>query len=220
MTLSAQQRRAVLREGGIYLIADAGTLAGQPLIQAVAAAVAAGVRLVQYRDKSPLTGPLLEQARAVCLAVRERGALFIVNDRADVALLTDADGLHVGQDDIPLADARALMGLERVIGVSTHDLAEAEAAQEGGADYVGFGNVFGTTTKTDVTPAQGVDALTEVCARLALPVFAIGGVGAVHLAPVRKAGAAGGALVSSILKAADPGAEAARLCAEWDSAST
>ncbi|MDH4228642.1 MAG: thiamine phosphate synthase [Nitrospirota bacterium] len=213
------RKKRLLAVRGVYLIADAATLSGPPLVAAVSAAVAAGVGVVQYRDKSTapsqLTRALLQQARAVCRAARSGGALFLVNDRADVALLVDADGLHVGQDDLPLNEARALLGADALLGVSTHDVAEARRAQAEGADYIGFGNVFGTVTKADVTPAQGVAALAAGCRAVQLPVFAIGGVGQSNLALVRAAGAAGGAVVSALLRATDPAQAARDLLAAW-----
>lgn len=174
-----------------------------------------GVRLVQYRRKGPLTRTMLAEARALRALTRRHGAVFIVNDRVDVALLAEADGVHLGQDDLAPADARRLLPAGAWLGVSVHDVAEAREAGTQGADYLGFGNLFGTATKADATAPQGVAALAAACAAVALPVYGIGGVGEANLAALKAAGAAGGAVVSAVLGAADPRAAAARLLAVW-----
>jgi thiamine-phosphate diphosphorylase len=201
--------------GGIYLIADPDTLAGPALAAAVAAALESGVRLVQYRRKGPLTRAAVAEARALKALCARHGALLIVNDRADLAALAGADGVHVGQDDLPVADVRAVLGPDAWVGVSCHSVAEAEAALREGADYLGFGAVFGTRTKADAGPARGPEALAGVCRAVALPVFAIGGIAAGNVARVRAAGAAGAAVISAVLAAPDPGAAAAGLVARW-----
>ena len=202
----------------IYLIADTGTCRGDRLVAAVSAAVAAGVKLVQYRHKGALTGACFAEARALAQVARDAGAHFIINDRIDLALEVGADGVHLGQDDLPVAVARDLMPGGALVGVSTHDPAEAAGALEDGADYIGFGNVFGTRSKADAGDPRGVAALAEVCGRVPLPVFAIGGVNGDNLAQVKAAGAAGGALISAILGADDPGQATAELMARWKAA--
>jgi thiamine-phosphate pyrophosphorylase len=178
-------------------------------------ALAAGVGLVQYRRKGPLTRAMLAEARALRDLTRRHGAVFIVNDRVDVALMAEADGVHLGQDDLAPADARRLLPEGTWLGVSVHDGLEARQAEADGADYVGFGNLFGTATKADATPPVGVDALGSACAAVTVPVYGIGGVGADNLAALKAAGAAGGAVVSAVLAAPDPGEAAARLLALW-----
>lgn len=181
----------------------------------MARALAAGVRLVQYRRKGPLTRAGLAQARALRALTRGHRAAFIVNDRVDVALMAEADGVHLGQDDLAPADARRLLPAGAWLGVSVHDGREARAAEADGADYLGFGNLFGTRTKADATPPVGVGPLAETCAAVTVPVYGIGGVGAENIAALKAAGAAGGAVVAAILGAPDPGAAAARLLALW-----
>lgn len=200
---------------GVYLIADAATLSGFPLLAAVEAALSAGIRLVQYRNKSPLSRAMLEEAASLRTLTRAHKAQFIINDRADVARMVAADGVHVGQDDLPVAAVRRVMGKESVVGVSTHSMAEAERAVADGADYVGFGNVFGTTTKKDAVSPVGVDELVTVCAAVDIPVYAIGGVAADNLKQVASAGASGGAVVSAILSASDPAAASRDLLSIW-----
>lgn len=201
--------------GGIYLVADTATRSGPALLDAVAEALGAGVRLVQYRAKGPLTRAMVAEARALKALAARHGAVLVVNDRADLALLAEADGLHVGQDDLDVADARRLLGPGAWIGVSVHSPAEARAAQDAGADYLGFGNVFGTRTKADAGRPRGVEALAAVCRTARVPVYAIGGVGEANLPAVKAAGAAGAAVVSAVLGADRPGAAAGRLLARW-----
>ncbi len=134
--------------------------------------------------------------------IREAGARLIINDHADIAAAVDADGVHLGQDDLPLEDARLMLGPERIIGISTHSLGQAMAAQAGGADYIGFGPVFPTATK-DAGPALGADALRTVCRMVTVPVLAIGGITRDTAAAAVQAGAAGIAVISGILAAKD-----------------
>ncbi|MBI5136265.1 MAG: thiamine phosphate synthase [Nitrospirae bacterium] len=200
---------------GVYLIADAATRSGEQLVAAVTAALGAGVRLVQYRDKAPLSDAQLATATALRQAAHAHGALFLVNDRVDLVLMCGADGVHLGQDDLPPHVARALLPAGALVGISTHNLDEALAAQRAGADYVGFGNVFGTTSKADALPPTGTGPLAEACRALAIPVYAIGGVNGANLAAVKAAGCAGGALIGAVLKADDPGAAARELGRVW-----
>jgi len=204
---------------GVYLIADTGALSGPALEAAVAAALEAGVGAVQYRHKGALTRAAVAQARALTALCARHGVPFLVNDRADLAALADADGVHVGQDDLSVADARAVLGPDAWVGVSCHSVAEARAAVRDGADYLGFGSVFPTRTKADAGAPRGVDALGEICLAVPLAVFAIGGVGAENIADVRVAGAAGAAVISAILGAQEPGRAAAELVGRWGRAS-
>lgn len=132
--------------------------------------------------------------------IREAGARLIINDHADIAAAVGADGVHLGQDDLPLGDARLLLGPERIIGISTHSPEQAMAAQAGGADYIGFGPVFPTSTK-DAGLALGTDALRTVCSMVTLPVLAIGGITVDTAGRAVLAGAAGVAVISGILAA-------------------
>ncbi len=130
--------------------------------------------------------------------------MFIVNDRCDVAKAVGADGVHLGQEDLPLVDARAILGSGKLIGVSTHSLAQALEAEKAGADYIGFGPIFQTTTKENPDPVVGVGGLREVRARVRIPIVAIGGITAQNVADVMNAGADGAAAISAILAAPDP----------------
>jgi len=167
-------------------------------------ALAAKVRTFQLRMKTPETGAFYEMASALCPLVQGDGGIFIVNDRCDVALAVGADGVHLGQEDLPLADARAFLGREKRIGVSTHNLTQALEAEAGGADYIGFGPIFPTTTKEKPDTVVGVAGLREVRARVRIPIVAIGGITPRNAAEVMTAGADAVAVVSAVLAAPDP----------------
>ncbi len=154
---------------------------------------------------------MLELAQRVRVWTRETGALFVVNDRADLAVAADADGVHVGQDDLPVKEARAIVGPRRLVGVSTHSLEQARQAVLDGADYLGVGPVFASGTKPFDSLA-GLDFVREVAAEISLPWFAIGGINADNVAAVIEAGAQRIAVSQAILSAEDPAAAAAKLC--------
>ena len=188
---------------GFYAICDlpatadaaaAGDLAGRLL--------RGGARALQLRLKHAAAGVLLECARAVAPLCRAAGVPFIVNDRLDVALLCGADGVHLGQEDLPLAVARRLApGL--LVGVSTHELDQARAAAAAGADYLGFGPVFATATKERADPVVGLGGLRAACAAVAVPVVAIGGLSAATAGAAIAAGAAAVAVIGAVVGAAD-----------------
>lgn len=194
-----------MRLRGFYGIVD-GVHDPESAISLARKLMLGGASAVQVRMKH---APLREVA-SVCRAVRGvvRGVPFIVNDRVDVALLVGADGVHLGQDDLPLADARRLAP-DLLVGVSTHDLAQALAAAAEKPDYLGFGPVFATGTKEDPDPVQGVLALAEVVRAVApIPVVAIGGVTVASAAELAAAGAAGAAAIGAVNGAPDPTAAA------------
>ena len=189
---------------GLYLILDPAVAGNRPLTDIVRVALDAGIRIFQFRMKTPETRQFYDLAAALCPVVKQGGGTFIVNDRCDVAAAVGADGVHLGQDDLPLADARALVGPGMLIGISTHNLAQATGAEAGGADYIGFGPVFLTTTKENPDPVVGVDGLREVRSHVRIPIVAIGGITAKNAADVRAAGADCCAVVSAVLAAPDP----------------
>jgi thiamine-phosphate pyrophosphorylase len=171
-------------------------------------ALRGGADMIQLRDKTGSLRDLLPQARAIRALCRERGALFIVNDRVDLALAVDADGAHVGQEDLPAGEARRLLG-PRLLGVSTHDRAQAEAAAAAGADYIGFGPMFATSSKETGYPPRGLAWLEEIHRAVRLPILAIGGITLDNVAGVVAAGATAPAVISAVAGAPDV-AEAAR----------
>jgi thiamine-phosphate pyrophosphorylase len=211
------ERRARLGQCHLYLVI--GPLAD--LEVRVEAALAGGVRLVQYRAKEgslnahgqPLTDlERLEQARALRALCARHGALFLVNDRVDLALAVDADGVHLGQGDLPPAVARRLLGPERLLGRSTHAIDQLRQAVQDGCDYVGVGPVNATPTKPGRQPV-GLAYVRQACAESPIPCFAIGGITAGEIPAVRQAGASRVAVVRAISAAPDPAAASRQLLA-------
>ncbi|OUM88094.1 MAG: thiamine-phosphate diphosphorylase [Bacillus thermozeamaize] len=184
---------------------------GMEALRIAEAAVAGGVTAIQLRDKeSPLPEVLAlgRKIRAIC---RENGVLFFVNDRVDLAMLLDADGVHVGQTDIPVAEARKLLGEKKWIGASAGSLEEAERAIAQGADYLGVGAIYATRSKADAGEPVGTGLIRDIRSRWAIPMVGIGGIKAENAAPVIEAGADGVAVISAIFDAADPEAAARQL---------
>lgn len=186
----------------LYAIVDAAQTGGRPLAEVVDAMLAGGVAVLQLRVKD---GPADEFLR-MALDTRERteraGCLFIVNDRVDIALAARADGVHLGQDDLPLEAARPLMG-DRLIGISTHSVEQAEEAERGGADYIGFGPMFPTRTKETGYASRGPAMLRSVRSRVRLPIVAIGGVTAGNVAQTWDSGADAAAMISYLTRGED-----------------
>ena len=186
----------------IYLVTDDGCLQGRPLLECVREALEGGVTLVQYRAKTASSAEMYNEAlqlKALCDSFK---VPLIINDRLDIAMAVGAAGVHLGQDDLPCAVARKILGVDYIIGVSAHNPAEAKAALQSGADYLGCGAVFGTATKADVQKL-GTDGLAAICKAKGLPVVGIGGVTADNYREVRAAGADGAAIVSGILAQPD-----------------
>lgn len=186
----------------IYLVTDDGCLQGRAPIDCVREALEGGVTLVQYRAKTASSAEMYAEAlqlKALCDSFK---VPLIINDRLDIAMAVGAAGVHLGQDDLPCAAARKLLGEDYIIGVSAHNPAEAKAALQSGADYLGCGAVFGTATKADVKKL-GTDGLAAICKAKGLPVVGIGGVTADNYREVRAAGADGAAIVSGILAQPD-----------------
>lgn len=186
----------------IYLVTDDGCLQGRALLDCVREALEGGVTLVQYRAKTASSAEMYNEAlqlKAMCDSFK---VPLIINDRLDIAMAVGAAGVHLGQDDLPCAAARRILGEDYIIGVSAHNPAEAAEALERGADYLGCGAVFGTATKADVKKL-GTEGLTTICREKGLPVVGIGGVTADNYREVRVAGADGAAIVSGILAQPD-----------------
>ena len=201
----------------LYAIAD--TLGDhQRSLTAIADQIlAGGAPLVQLRAKDSATDALVEAARVVRVLATRHSALLIINDRTDIAKLVDADGVHLGQEDLPPAAARAILGPHKIIGVSTHNLQQAEAAaHDGVADYLGFGPIYPTTSKDNPDPVQGLDGLRRVRERVHLPIVAIGGITAATLGEVLAAGADAVAMIGAIVQAGDIAANVRILLAAAD----
>jgi thiamine-phosphate diphosphorylase len=171
-----------------------------------------GARILQLRLKEFGAGEFLALARQITSLCHERGALLIVNDRADIAKLADADGVHVGQEDLPLDAARSLMGPDKIVGLSTHSVEQARAAEEGGADYIGFGAIYSGGSK-NVKHAQGLERLRAVRAAVKIPIVAIGGITEATIGEVLAAGADAAAIISDVAYARDPRAKIRALLA-------
>lgn len=204
----------------IYLVTDDGCLQGRALIDCVREALEGGVTLVQYRAKTASSAEMYDEALQLKALCDSFNVPLIINDRLDIAMAVGAAGVHLGQDDLPCAAARKILGEDYIIGVSAHNPAEARAALLCGADYLGCGAVFGTATKTDVKklgtdglaaickakerPSYfGPNLLAAICREKGLPVVGIGGVTADNYRKVRAAGADGAAIVSGILAQPD-----------------
>jgi len=166
--------------------------------------LAGGARLLQLRWKAASARELLAAATAIRALARPRGALFLVNDRPDVAAAAGADGVHLGQDDVPVAVARRVLGAEAIVGVSTHDLDEARAAERAGADYIGVGPVYATDTKARALPPRGIALVRAVRAAVRCPIVAIGGITPETAPDVRAAGADAVAMIGALVRAPDP----------------
>jgi thiamine-phosphate pyrophosphorylase len=197
--LLSQNRLQRLQQTKLYLV----TTTVDRLNETVEAALMGGVRLVQYRDKDAEDPVRFERAKELRSLCHQHQALFIVNDRVDLALAVDADGVHLGQQDLPVAVARQLLGSNRIIGRSTTNPEELARAPEEGVDYIGVGPVYATPTKTDKAVA-GLDYVRYAATHSTLPWFAIGGIDERNLSEVLSAGAERVAVVRAIMKAEDP----------------
>jgi thiamine-phosphate pyrophosphorylase len=188
---------------GLYIILDPSVSPARPLLEVLTAAAEAGASLFQYRNKTASMKEAYMEAMTLRQAAAKAGALFIVNDRCDLALAVDADGVHLGQGDLPLDLARKVMGPNKLIGISTHNLDQVRVATAGKPDYLGFGPIFKPGSKQDHDPVVGLEGLCAMRGVSPLPVFAIGGIQIDQVGAVMKAGADGVAVISAILKAAD-----------------
>ena len=188
---------------GLYIILDPSVCPARPLVEVLTVAAEAGAPLFQYRNKTASMKEAYGEALALRQAAAKAGVLFIVNDRCDLALAVDADGVHLGQGDLPLDLARRVMGPDKLIGISTHNLDQVRDASAGKPDYLGFGPIFTPGSKQDHDPVVGLEGLRAMRRLTSLPVFAIGGIQIDQAGEVMRAGANGVAVVSAILKAPD-----------------
>ncbi|HXI10466.1 MAG TPA: thiamine phosphate synthase [Thermodesulfobacteriota bacterium] len=201
----------------LYLITD-GSSETNPagLLQRVKEALKGGVRIVQLREKALGGRRLLELALKMHEVTAGFGARLLINDRIDVTLLSGADGVHLGQSSVSASEARGILGAGKLIGVSTHSLTEARAAEADGADFVTFGPVYPTPSKACYGPPVGIQALKEVSSSVRVPVYAIGGVKKENLREVIAAGAFGAAVISAVLAGEDPAKDARELIEELE----
>jgi thiamine-phosphate pyrophosphorylase len=202
----------------LYVITDRQQSGGRPLLTVVEAALRGGARAFQLREKDLPPRDLYPLALQMRQLTQAHGARLLINDRLDVALAVNADGVHLTTTSLPASVARRLLGPDRLLGVSTHNLAEAQAAAEEGADFVVFGPVFFTPSKAPYGQPIGLDALRTVRAALGLPILAIGGIKKANLDQVIAAGADGIAVISAVISADDPAAATQDLLATLDGA--
>ncbi len=195
----------------LYVVTDSQLSRGRSDAEVARMAYEGGADVVQLRMKNADGGAMLEQANLIRQYADEMCRLFIVNDRVDIAMASGADGVHLGQSDIPLETARRLMGDDAIIGISVDNVEQAVAAEEGGADYVGVGAVFQTSTKPDAMQGVGLGAVFEVRQAVDIPVVAIGGINRGNIQDVIRAGADSAAVVSAVVAQDDVAAAAHEL---------
>jgi thiamine-phosphate pyrophosphorylase len=188
----------------LYLVTDRRLAKGRTTLDIVRAAVRGGVTCVQLREKTCSTREFIAEALAIRDFLNARGIALIINDRVDIAQAVGADGVHLGQSDIPLDIARSLVGASMLVGISVESLDEAVQAEAGGADYLGISPIYPTPTKTDTAPPLGLQGLRAIRRAVNLPLVGIGGLNQQNAAPVIRHGADGIAVVSAIVAATDP----------------
>jgi thiamine-phosphate pyrophosphorylase len=195
---------------GLYVILDRSVRQDRPLMEVLNAAAAGGARIFQYRNKTASMKDALAEAGPLRRRARDLNVLFLINDRCDLALAVDADGVHLGQADLPYPKARHILGRQKCIGLSTHNDGQVNEADLLRPDYIGFGPIFMPVSKIDHDPVVGLDGLKRARALTSLPVFAIGGVQLQHVRPLLEAGANGIAVISAVCGAPDITAAAAK----------
>jgi thiamine-phosphate pyrophosphorylase len=188
---------------GLYIILDPSVCPARPLTEVLTAAAEAGASIFQYRNKTASMKEAYVEALALRQVAAKAGVLFIVNDRCDLALAVNADGVHLGQGDLPLDLARKVMGQDKLIGISTHNPDQVREATAGKPDYLGFGPIFKPGSKQDHDPVVGLEGLRAMRSLTSLPVFAIGGIQVDQVGEVTRCGANGVAVISAIIKAPD-----------------
>lgn len=196
----------------LYLILDHDLLAGRPLLDIAAAAISGGAKHIQYRAKNLSNREAYFNAVQLKALAHRNGVTLVINDRVDLAMAVEADGVHLGQEDLPLSVARTLLGPQRIIGISAHTLEQAREAEAGGADYLGIGPVFSSTTK-QARPPLGCELLKQFRREVRIPIIAIGGISAANVRQVMAAKVDGIAVVSAVLSRPDVAAATAELLA-------
>ena len=194
----------------LYAVTDRAWVGRQTLPQQVESALKGGATCVQLREKNLGDAAILAEALEIAALCRNYGVPFILNDNVTLAARCGADGVHLGQEDMDPAEARRILGPDKIIGVSAHNVAEAKAAEAAGADYLGCGAMFATTTKTNTTTLPK-ETLKAICASVSIPVVAIGGIHKENLLTLAHCGEQGVALVSAIFAASDIEAECREL---------
>jgi thiamine-phosphate pyrophosphorylase len=192
-----------MKDFHLYVITGEQFYQGRDYLEVIEEAIQGGADIVQLREKNKSKRELLKMAKELKKLTAKYNVPFIVNDHLDIALAVDADGIHIGQDDLPLAEARQIMGPDKIIGISTHALEEAIEAEKNGADYIGVGPVFETKSKVDVVDPVGLEYIKEVVSNTSIPFVAIGGIKLHNLDDVLDAGAKRICVISAIVGAED-----------------
>lgn len=188
---------------GLYTIIDSSYVPLETMERVTIELAEGGTRYIQLRGKGLTSGELLKAARAIRRVTLDKGITFIVNDRVDVALLSEADGVHLGKDDLPIEEARRLLGRDKIIGLSTHDLEDALAAINLSVSYISLGPIFPTRTKPGAHAPVGLDNLREIKRKVSIPIVAIGGINEENLPSVISTGVDAVAMISDILTSRD-----------------
>lgn len=186
----------------LYAVTDSAWTGEKTLLEQVKEALEGGITFLQLREKNLGVDEFTEQAMEMKKLAKEYNVPFVINDNLEVAVKADADGVHVGQDDLPVEEVRKLLGEDKIIGVSAHNVEEALKAQKGGADYLGVGAVCSTATKTDASVVP-FDEIQRICKEVSIPVVAIGGIKRENIKNLKGSGVDGVAVVSAIFGAGD-----------------
>lgn len=215
-TQAASRKSLRHQIAGIYVITDEQLTPGRTHLEIARAAISGGARIIQLRDKTADDSRLIEVGSEIVRFTTRAGALFIVNDRVEVAIACGADGVHIGQEDQPIQEVRKLFP-RGIIGVSVSTIEEALAAEEAGADYIGVGSIFSTSTKSDAGPPIGIEGLAAIRKVCKIPIVAIGGISLENIREIARAGADSAAVISAVVCAEDMKAATAALIAEFQS---
>lgn len=187
-----------MKDSKLYVIIDRELIKNRDILKVAKEVLRGGADIIQLRDKSSDDGKLLQYARVIKRITKRYKRPFIINDRVDIALIVGADGVHLGQDDIPIEEARKILG-KKIIGISTHNLTQAKNAQKRGASYIGIGPIFKTKTKNALSPI-GLSILRRISKAIHIPFFAIGGISFDNIEDVKRAGVPGIAVISQAIK--------------------
>jgi thiamine-phosphate pyrophosphorylase len=190
--------------GRLCVITDTTVQKKYSHIEIARMAIRGSADVIQFRDKYMSTNELIETAKKIRKMCLKAGVLFIVNDRVDVAILSDADGVHLGIEDIPVKEARKLLGKNKIVGGTAHNLKEAIDAEKSGADYIGFGHIYPTGSKLKLTAPVGIEGLKKAVKKIKIPIFAIGGIGLNNVNEVAGTGVHGIAVIGSVVKSSNP----------------
>ncbi len=183
---------------GLYFITDRN-LTKKTIIFDVISAINAGVKIIQYREKELSTREMYQEAKAIREITKDKGTILIINDRIDIALAVDADGVHIGQDDMPFEIAKEILGADKIIGLTVHNIEEAILGEKLGADYLGVSPIFSTTTKKDAGKPAGLELIKKVKENVKTPLVAIGGINYDNVDEVLKTGIRNVAVISAIV---------------------